>query len=302
MNLTEKLFELIYMPVCRTYARHILGEKPADTIMRFLYVPYFWHIHRYWPHFEKPQSFSEKVWHRMLYKRDPQLTLVSDKLRVREYISEKVDSKYLIPMLWHGENPEDIRFDKLPQQFVIKLNHGCGFNIIVQDKAQLNIPKTKKQLKKWLSVNFCQDTFLGTGWAYRNIIPCIIIETFIGENGQIPLDYKFFCFDGRAEFVLMTFDRFGSLTEKHVNRNFQPLDLWNGAPQYTGKINKPANYEEMLNLADSLAQDFDFVRVDLYSVGDHVYFGELTCYPAGGLARFKPKEYEFIFGKKWNLK
>jgi hypothetical protein len=300
MNLSEKLFEYLYMPVSRAYTRHILRERPADVLMRFFYGPYFLYVHHYWPHFKKPQSLSEKVWHRMLYNRDPQLTLVSDKLLVREYVSEKVDNKYLIPMLWHGDEPDDIPIDELPQQFVIKANHGCGYNIIVQDKKQLDVPKMKEQLRKWLSVNFCLDTFLGTGWAYRNIKRSIIVESFIGKDGQVPLDYKFFCYAGRAEFVLMTFDRFGSLTEKHFNRKFQPLDLWNGAPQYSGKITRPENYDEMLQLADALAQDFDFIRVDLYSVDNRTYFGELTCYPAGGLARFIPKEYDFIFGEKWH--
>lgn len=302
MNLTGKLFKFLYTQFCRMYAKHILHDKPADKIYSMLCKFYFCYIHLYWPDFDKPKTISEKIWNRMLYDRDPRLTLVSDKLRVREYVSEKEGSKHLIPMIWRGDKPADVPFDELPQPFVIKLNHGCAYNIIVQDKAQLDIPNIKKQLEKWISVNFCQDTFTGTAWAYANIKPSIIVESFIGDHGQAPIDYKFFCYAGRAEFILMTFDRFGSLTEKHFNRNFQPLDLWNGAPQYSGKITKPANYDEMLHLADSLAQGFDFIRVDLYSVGGRIYFGELTCYPAGGMARFIPKEYDFIFGEKWDLK
>lgn len=301
MRIINKLFEILYMPVCRTYVRYVLGDKPADKVIRFLYEPYFLYFHRYWPNFSAPRTFSEKVWHRMLYNRDPLLTLVSDKLRVRDYVSEKIGTDYLVPLLWHGEYPDGIPFTKLPDKYVIKTNHGCGYNVIVPDKMIIDIERTKKRLRQWLSENFCQDNFLGLSWAYKNIKPNIIVESFIGENGQVPLDYKFFCYGGRAEFVLMTFDRFGSLTEKHFTRNFQPLDLWNGAPQQLGKIDKPSNYNDMLRVADSLSKDFDFIRVDLYSVGDRIYFGELTCYPAGGLAEFIPREYDFIFGEKWHL-
>lgn len=297
----NKLFEYLYMPFCRTYVRHMLGDKPADRFMRCMYKPYFLYLHRYWPHFDAPRTFSEKVWHRMLFNRDPLLTLISDKLQVRDYVAAKIGTDYLIPIHWHGENPEDIPFDKLPNKFVIKTNHGCGYNIIVLDKTNHDTEKTKKRLHKWLNVNFCQDTFFGASWAYKKIKRTVIVESFIGENEQVPLDYKFFCYRGRAEFVLVTFDRFGALTEKHFTRDFQPLDLWNGAPQQSGKITQPVAYLEMLTLADALSTDFDFMRVDLYVVNNRIYFGELTCYPAGGLAQFIPQEYDFIFGEKWQL-
>ncbi len=287
------------MPICRTYARHFIQDNPADLIMSYLGLPYFWYIHRYWPNLKNPQSFSEKIWNRMLYNRDPLLTRISDKLSVRDYVAQKIGADYLVPLLWHGDNPEEIPFNNLPKKFVLKTNHACGFNIIVQDKTNLDIEMTKRQLGKWLNKNFCQDIFLGLPWAYKNIKPKIIIEAFVDDNGKLPIDYKFFCYSSRAAFLLMTFDRFGALAEKHFDRDFNPLDLWNGAPQYEKKIEKPINYEEMLWLADTLSEDLDFIRVDLYSVGRSIYFGELTCYPAGGLARFIPKEYDYFFGEKW---
>lgn len=302
MKMIDKIFHYIYLPVCRTYARHVLGDKPVDTVMRSLCVPYFLYRHRYWPHFKEPRTFSEKIWHRMFYNRNPLLTIISDKYRVRDYVANKCGYEYLIPLLWHGDNPQNIPYDDLPNKFVIKTNHGCGYNIIVQDKTQLDKEKTEKQISAWLSENFCQDKILGLPWGYKNIEPHIVVEQFIGENGQVPIDYKFFCYEGRAEFVLMTFDRIGNHREKHFNRDFEPLDLWNGAPQYTGNIQKPKNYREMLQLADSLAKGLDFIRVDLYSVGSRIYFGELTCYPGGGITRFVPREYDFIFGEKWYLK
>lgn len=238
----------------------------------------------------------------MFNNRDPLMTLISDKLRVRDYVAQNIGGEYLIPLLWHGDNAEDIPFDELPNKFVIKANHGCGYNIIVQDKTQLDKAKTKKQLSRWLKENFGLDQFLGTAWAYKNIKPAIMIEEFIGLNGKVPLDYKFFCYSGRAEFVQVSLDRFGDASERLLDRNFSPLDVWNGLKLYTRDMAKPKNYDKMLGLADTLSKDFDFIRVDLYSVGNKIFFGELTCYPAGGIARFEPKEYDFIFGEKWLLK
>ena len=295
----DNIFKYLYLPACRAYAKYVLGDKRADAIMYWLFVPYFLCIHRYWPNFKNPKSFSEKIWHRKLYNRDPLLTLVSDKLLVRDYIAKHNGVNYLIPLLWQGDNPADIPFDNLPEKFVIKANHGCGYNIIVQDKMKLDKEKTKQRLSAWLNENFCQDTGTGIAWAYKNIKPAIIVEAFIGENGQIPIDYKFFCYAGCAEFVQVSFGRFGDASERLCDRNFKPLDAWNGLKLYDDEIKQPDNYEEMLKLADVLSQGFDFIRVDLYSVGKRIYFGELTCYHAGGRARFIPKEYDFIFGEKW---
>jgi hypothetical protein len=283
MKLTTVLYTKLLKPLCRSYSRYILGDKQADMIYRSLCIPTFLNEHHYWPHFRNPRTFSEKIWNRMFY------------------VAKKTESKYLIPLLWSGGNAEDIPFDGLPEKFVIKANHGCGYNIIVQNKTQLDKAKTKKQLSTWLEENFCLDKFLGTAWAYKNIKPVIMIEQFLNDNGQVPKDYKFFCYAGRAEFVQLSFDRFGDASERLLDRNFRPLDAWNGLKLYEGDIIKPNNYNEMLDLADSLALGFDFIRIDLYSVGSQIYVGELTCYPAGGIARFVPQKYDYIFGEKWKI-
>ncbi len=301
MNLVAVLSKVFYWPICRAYARH-LGNKPADALLRCSCVPQFWLSHRYWPEFENPKTFSEKIWHRMLCNRDPLLTLVSDKFRVRDYIAQKGGSDYLIPLLWYGDNPENIPFEDLPNKFVIKANHGCGYNIIVQNKTLMDIPQIKNQLRKWLNENFCQEKGLGITWAYKNITPTIMIESFLDNNGQVPEDYKFFCYSGRAEFIQVSYDRFGDASERIVTCDFEPLELYNGQKLYPGQVVSPDNYKDMLRIAESLAHGFDFIRVDLYSVGGRIYFGELTCYPAGGLARFIPKKYDFVFGEKWKVK
>ena len=246
MNIATRIKRL-YTSFTRAYARR-LGDKPADSIYRYLCSLKFLNDNRYWPHIKNPRSFNEKIFHRMLFDRDPQWTLLSDKLRAREYVASKLGSDFLVPLLWSGPNPENIPFDKLPTKFVIKTNHGCGYNIIVTDKKQLNKTDAIRQLNEWLATNFTYNTFIGTSWAYKNIKPEILVEEFLDDNGRPPLDYKFFCYSARAEFLLMTIERHEDPSEKHFTRDFVPLDLWNGCRQYPKSIAKPANYEKMVQV------------------------------------------------------
>lgn len=299
MSLTQILSEKLLFAPSRIYACHVLGDKPADAIIQFVNKIDFWVVHKYWPNFRNPRSFSEKVISRMLFDRNPLFTMISDKLRVRDYVSQELGSKYLIPLLWHGDNPEEIPFHALPSTFVIKANHGCGYNIIVKDKKTVNQPEIVLKLKKWLNENFCTDKWLGTEWAYKNIKRQILVESYIGDNGTVPVDYKFFCYSGRAEFIQLSFDRFGKQSERMLDIDFNTLDFYNGVNIYKGKVVKPDNYETMVKVAESLASNFDFIRVDLYDVAGKIYFGEMTCYPAGGRARFVPIKYDFVYGEKW---
>jgi hypothetical protein len=293
------IYKLVFWGICRIYARYIVKDKPADPIMRSLCGLHFLKVHGYWPHFKNPRSLSEIVWNRMLYDRDPRLTMFSDKLGVRDYVASKVGKEYLIPMLWNGDKPEEIPFEKLPLKFVIKANHGCGYNIIVKDKTQLDQAKVRRQLKKWLGENFCQDKFLGTEWAYKNIRPTIIVESFLGENGNPPPDYKFFCYSGRMEFYKVDFDRFEDHSERICDRNCNPLQFFGqGIKTYRGKFVLPENFKELVRVAESLARGIDFIRVDLYSVSGRIYFGELTCYNGGGIIKISPRKYDFLFGEK----
>jgi hypothetical protein len=298
MDPVRKIAEIFYWPICRAYSRY-LGDRPADATLRFLCGLEYWRVYRFWPKFVSPQRFTEKVWSRMLHNRDPLLTLISDKLRIREYVSQKIGSDNLIPLLWSGENPEEIPFEELPMSFVIKANHGCDYNIIVIDKKQLNLPETKSQLKKWLRENFGRDKFLGISWGYKNVKPRIIVEAYIGDK-KAPLDYKFYCFAGRFEFFKIDFDRFEAHSEKFFDRDLNKLDLFEkGLRQYHGKIELPHNFNDMVRVAESLAKGFNFIRVDLYSIGGKIFFSELTPYPGGVSAKFVPDIYDYAFGKKW---
>lgn len=301
-KLISAFFKVFYWPMCRGYGRYIIGNKPAGEFYRKLCSFQFYLIHRYWPNFSQPRSFNEKLWSRMLHDRNPILTLISDKLLVREFVLKKIGKEFLIPLLWQGANPDEIPFNKLPARFVVKTNHGCGYVIIVDDRMELDKKNIIRQLKKWLGTNFGQDTYLGIGWAYKNIKPKIMIEAFMDDEGKPPVDYKFYCFSGRVEFLTVHYDRFGNHKTRSFDRNFEPYDFRYDFAQWEGECLRPKNFEKMICLSEALSEDFDFMRVDLYNINNSIYFSELTPYPGGVSTKFLPLNRDYILGEKWQEK
>ena len=299
LSALNKFRKSVHWPICRAYARFVIKDKPADGFFRLICSFQFWAVYRFWPNLVNPERFSEKMWSRMLHERDPLFTLISDKLKVRNYVAGKVGDRNLIPLLWSGDRAEDIPFDDLPSRFVIKTNHGAGYIIIVKDKEATNFSEIRKQLRSWLEQNYCQDKYIGTEWGYRNIKPTIMVESFLEEHGKSPVDYKFWCFSGRVEFVSVHVDRFETHRVKWVNRDFKPFQFELPMEDRTVHILRPENFEKMLDIAESLAQSFDFIRVDLYTLNGKIFFGELTPYAGGAGMALLQKTEDCIFGKKW---
>lgn len=298
MNPYNAFYKLFYFPICRVYARY-LGDKPADSIMLKLCAIQFLRVNRYCPNFLNPRSFSEKIWNRMLIDRSPIMTQMNDKYEVRKYITKKVGSKYLIPLIWHGESPCDIPYPDLPAKFVIKMNHGCGYNIFVRNKEKIKKEQIKHQLKKWSATNFGLDTFLGVAWGYKNIKPIIMIEELLLENDNVPMDIKCWCYSGKIDFISLHFDRFKKHTTLSLNREFEPGGLNFGLPLYEGNFTRPSNYKEIIEVVETLAGDFDFIRIDLFNIEEKIYINELTVYPGGVSVKFEPRSLDFLIGKKW---
>jgi hypothetical protein len=301
MNLISKVFKAILWPVCRMYGRYIVKDMPADSIYRALCSLQFLQVHRYWPNFVIPKSFNEKLWSCMLHNRDPILTLISDKLRVREYVEKKIGNSYLIPLLWQGPDPKKIPFAKLPLKFVLKTNHGCGYVIVVDDKNKIDQKEVRLQLKKWLKTNFGMDTYLGIAWGYKKINPTIIVEAKIEEKEKVPVDYKFYCFNGQVEFLTIHYDRFEDHKTRSFDKNFDPYDFRYDFDCWKGECGRPKNFDAMVCIAETLASDFDFIRVDLYNTGGVIFFSELTPYPGGVSTRFLPLSRDYILGEKWKV-
>ncbi len=244
---------------------------------------------------ENPQSFNEKIQWLKLYYHNPLMTIAADKYQAKDYVAQKIGKEYIIPTLFAWDNVDDIDFDKLPQQFVLKLNSGCGKNIICTDKNSLDIERTKEKLNNWLKAanHYCYSY----EWAYADIKPKIICEKYIDSLTGDLLDYKFFCYSGRVENMYVASNRSRHLNMNFYDRYFNELPFIRKCPKNPKHFVKPEKYEKMIELAETLAQDFPFVRVDFYNVGQQIYFGELTFYPSNGMDPFTPREYDYTFGK-----
>lgn len=251
---------------------------------------------------ENPVTFNEKIQWSKLYDVTPLKTQLADKYLVREWVKEKIGEEYLIPLLGVWDKFDDIDFDKLPDQFVLKANHGSGWNIIVTDKKQFNRVEAKKKFDRWLNTNFA---YLTLEMQYEDIKPKIIAEKYIvNENNDLP-DYKFFCFDGKVfclyTMINYTFDHSkGQLGFFDRDYKLMPYHRGEYAP-IKEQLPKPKNFEKMVELAEILSKGFKHVRVDFYNLNGKIFFGEMTFTTSGGFAVFVPEEFDLLLGKQWNL-
>lgn len=235
---------------------------------------------------KNPETFNEKIqWLKLnyLYPNDL-VTRCADKVAVRDYIKELGCEEILIDTIKIYNNVDEINFDELPNKFVLKWNFGCGYNIICTDKSKLNVNVTKKILKKWGRSKFHLHN---SELHYKKINRKIICEKFIEpENGVLPEDYKFYCFNGKAEYVMICYGRDKGKPDFYFfDRNWKIAKINKKSEKLPNNFNipKPKMMDEMFKYADKLSKEFPFVRVDLYTTQDKVYFGELTFTPSAGL-------------------
>lgn len=247
-----------------------------------------------------PKYFGEKIQWFKLYGNLEKYTDYADKYKVREYIKQKIGEEYLIPILGVYDTPEEIDYSKLPNQFVLKLNTGSGFNIIVKNKEELDIDKTNKQLKKWLKIDYSK---IKKEYQYKNIKKRIICEKYVVDKNNQLLDYKYFCFDGKPEFIKVDFDRFKNHTANFYDLNWNLIEMKEKCvmgvyENYSKNFVVPENQEKMLDIVNSLCKDFQFVRVDIYNVDGKIYFGELTFTPASGRNPFYPLDKDLKIARR----
>lgn len=257
----------------------------------------------YKPDFRNPQTFNEWIQWTKLYYRHPKYPLLMDKIAVRDIIKEKIGEEYLVPLIGTYENFDDIDFDKLPNQFVIKCNHDSGSFVICRNKKNFNIEKAKRKINKHLKTPFWKH---GREWGYKDIKPRIVIEKYlVDNNGNTPADYKFYCFNGKASYVMICTDRDEGKKPKfyyynmnwELNRDFSN-DGRNAPENFC--LPKPKNFDKMIEIAEKLAQELPFVRLDLYSVNDNIYFGEYTTYPSAGFDNTRTKAAEEYLSKEFS--
>ena len=251
---------------------------------------------------ENPKTYNEKLQWLKLYYHNPLMTKCADKYLAREYIKEKIGEEYLIPLIGVWDKVEDIDFNSLPKQFVLKVNWGSGQNIIVKDKSKLNIDETKNKLNGWLKP-FSNHYYYSYEWQYKDIEPKIICEKYIEQMDGNLFDYTLTCFNGRVIYIEL---HINSSMQNH-KRCFYSLD-WikqdftqQAFDTYEQEIPKPIILDELIKSANILSSEFPNVRVDFYILNNRIYFGELTFSDGNGLNLFIPQSYDYKFGELLEL-
>ena len=256
---------------------------------------------------KNPQRLTEKMqWYKLYYK-NPIMPQCVDKYDVRDYVKSKGLENLLVPCYGVYEDEKEIDWNALPGQFVLKDTLGGGGNsvCIVRDKAAENLEKLRERLRRWTAVDHRKKSS-GREWPYYSgKRHRIIIEQYIdaGESAGGLIDYKFFCFNGKVEFLYVMGDRAvgESVKVSMFDRNFNKLPVLRVGDQAFAQAKKPENFEEMIRIAEKLSEDFPHVRVDLYNVSGKILFGELTFYNASGYMQYDPDSFDLDMGKKWKL-
>ena len=247
---------------------------------------------------QNPRAFSEKLqWLKINYRRDI-ITQCSDKYEVRKYVADKIGPEVLKKLYGVYEKVEDIDIDGLPEAFVLKINHGSGQNIFCKNKSELDWNHSRKVLKKYLKAN---HYFAFREWGYKNISPRIICEEHLSKNGETLYEYGFYCYDGVARLVEINEYTPGLHRVNMFDLDLNLLENKYVEPSLRQPVTRPQQLDRMLEYTAILSKGFPFVRVDFISVNNRIYFGEMTFYPLGGLAKIDPQSFDSYLGSFLNL-
>lgn len=248
---------------------------------------------------DAPQTYNEKLqWLKLNCRQDRYSALV-DKYEVKNIVADIIGEQYIIPTLGVWDKFEDIDFDLLPEQFVLKCTHDSGGLVICDDKETFDIKAAKKKIERSQRKNYYYEH---REYPYKGVCPRIIAEKFMVDNKCNELrDYKFFCFGGEVKFMFIASDRPHDTRFDFFDRNFEHLPITQGHPMADKLINKPAGFEEMIRLAEKLSKDIPHVRVDFYEVNDSIYFGEMTFFHFSGNVPFEPEEWDYKIGEMLTL-
>ena len=256
---------------------------------------------------KNPKSFNEKLQWLKLNDRNPLYTVLVDKIEAKKYVANIIGEEYIIPTLGEWNDPDKIILEQLPDQFVLKCNHGSGDVFICKDKSTFDFESAKKKLKKLLK----EDYYLvGREWPYRDVNRKVFAEKYIQNTTNTEShgtkstdyselsDYKFMCFNGNMRCSFVCTERYSpsGLKVTFFDRDWNELPFERTYPRSEKRIQCPENYEKMVNLAEILSQNISFVRVDFYESDGKIYFGELTFYPGCGFEKFNPDEWDYNLG------
>jgi hypothetical protein len=254
-----------------------------------------------YPNLLRPRRFTEKMQWRKLFDLSPIFAVLSDRIAVRDFIASRVGSEFLPSLLWVGDNVGEIPFDALEPPYVLKCSHGSGWNVLVTNREDLDIRKTRELLSQGLSMNYGL-THREPG--YSPVRARLLAERMLRQpDGSAPLEHKFYMFDGRVRLIwTIVVDRNRSRFDAVYDLDWNWLG-WRAANQrHEQPLPRPERLKELIALAERVGAGFDHVRVDTYDVADGIRFGELTPYSYSGMRPFVPDEADFVLGSWWRLR
>lgn len=245
-----------------------------------------------------PVLFQEKLQWLKVYWQHPLVAICADKLMIREYLKLLDLDNLAVPLLGVYTEPNEIKFDSLPDKFVLKTSNGCGTNFICKNKKNIDQKAIRKILAKWLKIKI---SHLAVEPHYDRMIPRIICEEYLDDySGKLPIDYKVFCFNGIAEFVNVILDRESGYKEIIMDKEGKSMDVLKNEASMMN-FNKPACFSEMFKIANILAKPFPFVRIDFYIINGKIYVGEMTFTPVGGYSKAFKDEFYIKMGEMISL-
>lgn len=249
---------------------------------------------------DNPINFNEKIQWLKINDRNNEYKYMVDKILAKKYVSNEIGEKYIIPTIGVYKKFDDIDFNTLPNEFIIKPTHTSGNTYICLDKNKINYKKLKHIINKWLKRDYY---YLNREYPYKDLEKKIIIEKYmIDQNSDELNDYKFFCFNGNPKILLICSNRRHNLEETWMDMEGNIIDVTEGNHKNNLSLKPPKNFNKMKELAKILSKNIEFLRVDFYEVNEQIYFGELTFYPAGGYESFSKEEFNIKLGQMIKLK
>jgi hypothetical protein len=282
---------ICYVRICNKY-----DKKTAIFVINILYQL---RIGRKL-NLSNPKSYTEKIQKYKFLLKDNGYEKFVDKVEVRKWITEQIGDKYLIPIFGTWDNADNICFEELPDEFVLKTNHGAGMNLVVTDKKSLNKKKIVRIVNKWLKRNYVLEN--GYEYQYQNVKPKVYAEKLMENSAHSLPEYKFMCFDGEPIYCICDIDRFGNHCRNIYDMSWN-LQKWNtgGFENSRSDYSMPACFDEMVAVCKKLAEGFSHVRVDLYVIDNNIYFSELTFTTGSGYSSISPAIMDYKLGDMWNL-
>lgn len=257
----------------------------------------------YWLRFGKhlnianPQIYNEKLQWLKLYDRRPEYMSMVDKIAMKKFVSDRIGSEYTIPTIGVWEKPDEIEWESLPSQFVIKWNHDSGSIVICKDKTTFDRKAAIEKLNYGAKVN---GFWYGREWPYKGVKPLLLAEPYLEDSKTYELrDYKVFAFDGVVKMMLIASDRQKkgeSVKFDYFDVDGNHLNIVNDHPQAQKIPDLPVSFKKMIDLTEKLSQGFPHLRVDFYEVNGSIYIGEFTFYHGSGLMSWMPEEWNKIMG------